>query len=147
LAKKSSHPGCSVGHRTREHVYQEIEQMLGVVPTFVKSIPDATLELEWELLKRVQLAEGPIPNKYRELIGLGIAAVIKCRYCMFFHTEGAKLNGATDAEIEDALHYTKSSVGWSAYISGQQTDFEQFKKEVLQISQHVRSMQQPASAA
>jgi len=117
------------------------------VPTFVKSIPDATLDLEWELLKRVQLADGPIPNKYRELIGLGIAAVIKCRYCMFFHTEIAKLNGATDAEIEDALHYTKSSVGWSAYISGQQTEFEQFKKEVVQISQHVRSMQQRASAA
>ena len=147
MAQQSSHPGCSVGHRTREHVYQDIEQTLGVVPTFVKSIPDATLELEWELLKRVQLVDGPIPNKYRELIGMGIAAVIKCRYCMFFHTEVAKLNGATDAEIEDALHYTKSSVGWSAYISGQQTDFEQFKKEVLQISQHVRSMQQPASAA
>lgn len=144
---QSSHPNCSVGHRTREQVYQDIEQTLGVVPTFVKSLPDATLELEWELLKRVQLADGPIPNKYRELIGLGIAAVIKCRYCMFFHTEAAKLNDATDAEIEDALHYTKSSVGWSAYISGQQTDFEQFKKEVLQISKHVRSMQQRASAA
>ena len=140
MAQQSSHPGCSVGHRTREQVYQDIEQTLGVVPTFVKSMPDATLELEWELLKRVQLMDGPIPNKYRELIGLGIAAVIKCRYCIFFHTEVAKLNGATDAEIEDALHYTKSSVAWSAYISGQQTDFEQFKKEVLQISKHVRSM-------
>jgi AhpD family alkylhydroperoxidase len=106
-----------------------------------KSIPDSSLELEWRLFKKVQLEEGSIPNKYRELIGVAISAVTKCRYCALFHTEIAKLNGATEAEIEDAVHYAKSSAGWSTYINGLQLDFEKFKAEVMQACQHVRSTQ------
>jgi len=124
----------------REEIYKEIEGMLGLVPSMFTSIPDSSLELEWQLFKRVQFDEGPIPNKYRELIGVAISAVTKCRYCSFFHTEIAKLNGATEAEIEDAVHYAKSSAGWSTYINGMQLDFEKFKKEVLQACEHARSM-------
>lgn len=130
----------------REQVYKDIEATLGVVPTFMKSIPDSSLELEWNLFKRTQLEESPVPNKYRELIGLGIAAVIKCRYCMYFHTEAAKLNGATEAEIEDAVHFAKATAGWSTYISGMQTDFEQFKKEVQHVCKHVRAAQASQAA-
>ncbi len=125
----------------RQQVYDQIKEMFGLVPGFFKAIPDSSLEMEWNLFKRVQFDEGPIPNKYRELMGLAIAAVTKCRYCAFFHTEAARLNGATDAEIEDAVHFAKSSAGWSAYINGLQTEFEQFKDEVLQICEHVRSLQ------
>jgi AhpD family alkylhydroperoxidase len=124
----------------RKDVYKEIEGMLGVVPSMFKSLPDSSLELEWQLFKRVQFDEGAIPNKYRELIGVAISAVTKCRYCSFFHTEVAKLNGATEAEIEDAVHYAKSSAGWSTYINGLQLNFDTFKKEVLQACEHVRSM-------
>jgi AhpD family alkylhydroperoxidase len=125
----------------REEIYKEIEHTLGLVPSFFKAIPDSTLELEWELFKKVQLEESPIPNKYRELIGLAIAGVTKCRYCALYHTEAARLFGASEEEIEDALHYAKSSAGWSAYINGLQLDFEEFKDEVLQICEHVRSAQ------
>jgi AhpD family alkylhydroperoxidase len=124
----------------RKDVYKEIEGMLGVVPSMFKSLPDSSLEMEWQLFKRVQFDEGAIPNKYRELIGVAISAVTKCRYCSFFHTEVAKLNGATEAEIEDAVHYAKSSAGWSTYINGLQLNFDTFKKEVLQACEHVRSM-------
>jgi len=55
-----------------------------------------------------------------------------------YHTEVAKLNGATDAEIEDAVHYAKSSAGWSAYINGMQIDYDQFHKEVLSACDHAR---------
>jgi AhpD family alkylhydroperoxidase len=92
------------------------------------------------LFKRVQFDEGAIPNKYRELIGVAISAITKCRYCSFYHTEVAKLNGATDAEIEDAVHFAKSSSGWSTYINGLQVDYEVFKKEILQACEHVRSV-------
>jgi AhpD family alkylhydroperoxidase len=122
----------------RKEVYAEIEKTLGVVPSFLKELPDSTLEMEWRLLVRSQMEEGPIPNKYRELIGVGISATTKCRYCSFFHTEFARLNGATEAEIEDAVHYAKSSAGWSAYINGIQADYDTFKGEVLKICDHVR---------
>jgi AhpD family alkylhydroperoxidase len=126
---------------TRQEVYHEMEETLGVVPTMFKSLPDSSLGLEWQLFKRLQLEESAIPNKYRELIGLGIAGVTKCRYCAFYHTEVAKLFGATDEEIEDALHFAKSSAGWSTYLNGLQLDYEQFKDEILQACEHVRSAQ------
>lgn len=129
--------------RSRQEIYKDIEATLGIVPTFMKMIPDNSLELEWELMKQVQMAPGAIPNKYRELIGVAVAAATKCQYCAYFHTQFAKLNGATDAEIEDALHYAKSSTGWSTYINGSQADYDQFCKEVDQICAHVRT----ASAA
>jgi AhpD family alkylhydroperoxidase len=126
---------------TRKEVYNEIKETFGLVPSMFKALPGSSLELEWQLFKRVQMEEGPIPNKYRELIGLALAGVTKCRYCAFYHTEVAKLFGATEEEIEDALHFAKSSAGWSAYINGLQLDFDQFKDEVLQACEHVRSNQ------
>jgi AhpD family alkylhydroperoxidase len=126
---------------TRKQVYKEIEETFGLVPTMFKSIPDSSLELEWKLFKQVQLEESPIPNKYRELIGVAISGVTKCRYCAFYHTEVAKLFGATDEEIEDAVHYAKQTAGWSTYVNGMQLDLEQFKDEVLQACEHVRSAQ------
>jgi AhpD family alkylhydroperoxidase len=125
----------------RNEVYKDIEETFGLVPGFFKMIPDSSLELEWKLFKRVQLEEGPIPNKYRELIGLGIASASKCRYCALFHTEAARLNGATDAEIEDAVHFAKSSAGWSAYINGLQVDYDEFKDEIKRIGEYLRSKQ------
>jgi AhpD family alkylhydroperoxidase len=125
----------------REDIYQQIKEMFGVVPEMFKVVPDSSLEMEWQLFKRVQFDEGPIPNKYRELIGVAVSAIAKCHYCSFYHTEVAKLNGATDAEIEDAVHYAKSSAGWSTYVNGLQLDFNQFKNDVLNACKHVRSLQ------
>ena len=125
----------------RMKIYGEIEDTLGLVPTMFKSIPDRALELEWNLFKLIQLDDGAIPQKYRELMGIAISGVTKCRYCTFFHTEVAKLHGATDAEIQEAVHFGKQTAGWSAYVNGLQLDYAQFTKEVERVCQHVRSQQ------
>jgi hypothetical protein len=39
------------------------------------------------------------------------------------------------------LHFAKSSAGWSTYVNGLQLDFGQFKDEILQACEHVRSTQ------
>lgn len=131
--------------KSRAEIYKEMESTLGLVPTFMKSIPDSTLELEWELMKRVQMEPGPIPNKYRELIGVAVSAATKCEYCIIFHTEFARVNGATEEEIEDALHYTKSTTGWSTYINGSQIDIDVFRDEVKAIAEHLRSQSDSGS--
>lgn len=131
----------------RNSIYREMKDALGKVPGFLKLLPDSTLGVEWELFKKTQMEEGPIPNKYRELIGVAISGVTKCRYCAFYHTEMAKLNGATEAEIEDAVHYAKGSAGWSTYINGMQVDFEEFKRDVLDVCSHVRKTQAGRMAA
>jgi len=133
-------------NKSRAEIYAEMKSMLGLVPSFFKSIPDSTLGLEWELIKRVQMEPGPIPNKYRELIGVGVSAATKCEYCTFFHTEMARLNGATDAEIEDALHYAKSTTGWSTYINGSQADLAQFRSEVKAIVEYLQKQSAAAES-
>ena len=122
----------------RQEVYKEMEEMFGLVPSFFKLIPDASLEWEWKLFKQVQFDPGAVPNKYRELIGVAVSAVTKCRYCTLFHTEAAKLNGATDAEIEEAVHFAKSSAGWSTYLNGMQIDYDQFRSEMKSVSEYLR---------
>lgn len=126
---------------TRKQVYQDIEGTLGAVPSFFKVLPDSSIAEEWELYKRVELEETAIPNKYKELIGLAVAAAIKCKYCTYFHTEAAKLMGATEEEIEDALHMAKNTSGWSTYINGMQLDYEQFQKEVQEAVKYIREQQ------
>ena len=143
---QADEPAAGAG-ADRAGIYAEIESTLGLVPTFLKSIPDDTLGLEWELMKRVQMAPGAIPNKYRELIGVATAAATKCEYCIYFHTEFARLNGATDAEIEDAIHYAKSAAGWSTYIHGTQADLQVFKDEVQGIVKHLQDKSAAAGAS
>lgn len=123
----------------RQRVYADVEAAFGFVPGFLKSIPDVSLEHEWNTLKTVQMIPGAIPNKYRELIGLAVAASRGCQYCTYFHTQFARLNGATDAEIEDAVHFAKSNMGWSTYLNGMQYDYEQFKRDVDRICDHARA--------
>lgn len=126
---------------TRQEVYRDIEKTLGKVPSFFKLVPDRSLELEWKLFKTLQLEDSPIPHKYRELIGVAISAVTKCRYCSFYHTEVAKLFGASNDEIEDAVHYAKSSAGWSTYLNGMQVDYDQFTRELVESIEYVKNSQ------
>jgi len=131
---------------SREKIYAEMKEMLGLVPSFFKSIPDSTLELEWELFKRMDVEEGLIPAKYRELMNLAIASATKCRYCTLFHSEMARVCGATDAEIEEAVHVTKASIGWSTYINGMQVDFDLFRKEVKQVVDYIKAQEAKKAA-
>lgn len=64
----------------------------------------------------------------------------------FFHTEAAKLFGATDEEIQEAVHYAKHSVGWSAYANGMQIDYDEFADELEKIGDFL-TKQPPATTA
>ncbi|MCX3063624.1 carboxymuconolactone decarboxylase family protein [Streptomyces beihaiensis] len=82
----------------------------------------------------------PIRNaRSKELIGIGIHAETKCRYCTLFHTEAAKLFGATDEEIQEAVHFAKYTVGWSTYLNGMREDYDTFAREVQLIKEHLES--------
>ena len=122
---------------SRQDVHKEMKEMFGTVISFVDEIPDAFIDAEWDLMKRVQFGATLIPNKYKELIGLSVAAVTRCRYCTLFHTEAAKLFGATEAEIEEAVHYTKIVSGWSVYINGLQIDYQAFADEVGRVVSYI----------
>ena len=123
----------------RTDVQREMKEMFGEVIAFIDQIPDAFIDSEWDLIKRLQFGQTLIPNKYKELIGLGASAATKCRYCVLFHTECAKLFGATDEEVEEAVHYTKLVLGRSAYINGMQVNYDEFRAQVERVVEHVKA--------
>lgn len=124
--------------RSRAQVEKEMKEALGLVPSFFKRIPEDYLDFEWELFKRMQLGETLIPNKYKELMGVALHAETKCRYCTLFHTEAARLFGATEEEIQEAAHYAKMSLGWSAYLNGMQQDYDMFAEELERITNYIK---------
>ena len=117
----------------KAEVVTEIEGMFKFAPDWIKAIPESAVGDVWGVLKDVQLQKTAIPNKYKELIGLAVAATIKCRYCIFFHTEAAKANGATDDEIKEALLMGGATNLFSTWINGSEYDFDKFKKETLKM--------------
>lgn len=124
---------------TSEEILQEVEKTLGVVPTFLRELEHDSVALEhsWELVKKFILGESLIPAKYRELMGIAVAAALHCRFCVTFHSGVAKLFGATEEEIKEAAFLAKHTAGWSAFVDGRLADIGQLEKELAKIAQHM----------
>jgi AhpD family alkylhydroperoxidase len=110
---------------------QDIKATFGMVPTFLKAFPDAALAPAWTQMKDVQLNPNTtIPSKYKELIGLAVAAQIPCRYCVVFHTGAAKLNGATERELKETLAEAALTRYFSTVLNGYGQDEASFRREI-----------------
>jgi AhpD family alkylhydroperoxidase len=68
-----------------------------------------------------------------------VSGATRCKYCALFHTEAARLFGATDAEISEASMMGALSMCGSTFINAQQIDFEKFRRETKDIINHVKS--------
>ena len=111
--------------------YRDIEQTLGSVPSFFKAFPESGIAGAWAEFKSVQLnPKTELSGKVKELIGLAVAAQVPCSYCVYFHTAAAKANGATDAEIREAIAMASIVRHWSTVLNGAQVDLATFKGEV-----------------
>src|ERR687898_634740 len=123
----------------RQAVDRDIQETLGLVPEFFERVPDYLLPAEWASFKSLVLSdETALPNKYKELIGLGVSGATRCRYCAYFHTEAARLFGATDEEIVEASLVAKNTMAWSTYLNAMQFDYDEFVREFDRIAEHVR---------
>jgi len=121
-----------------EDTIEDIKQTFGIVPGFMKAIPKDVLMQDWPLMKKYQLGESKIPAKYREFIGLAIAANIKCPYCSLMHTAMATGYGATDDEIAEVAFLASLTSRWSAMLHALQYNYDTFTKEVHQIGEHAK---------
>ena len=132
----------------RQAVDRDIEETLGLVPEFFERVPDYLLPTEWASFKSLQLSDQTaIPNKYKELIGLAVSGATRCRYCAYFHTEAARLFGATDDEIVETALISKNTMGWSTYLNTLQFDYDTFVDEFDQIAAHVREQMAAGATA
>jgi AhpD family alkylhydroperoxidase len=117
---------------------REIEQAFGQVPKWIDQLPETALGGFWGLFRDFYLAETLIPNKYKELIGLAVSGATRCRYCVLFHTEAARLHGATDAEIAEASMMGGVTMCGSTFLNAQGVDYEQFRRETKEIVAYVK---------
>lgn len=112
----------------------DIGKTLGFVPQFFLKFPEEALPGAWNEMKTLQLNPNTaLPGRSKELIGLAVAAQIPCHYCIYAHTEFAKLNGATDAEITEAIAMASLTRDLSTLLNGMQVDESQFRKDVDHI--------------
>ena len=115
---------------TAQSTYRDIEQTLGSVPSFFKAFPESGIAGAWGEFKSVQLnPKTKLDGKTKELIGLAVSAQIPCQYCVYFHTAAAKLNGATDDEVREAVAMSAIVRHWSTVLNGMQVDLAGFKRE------------------
>jgi AhpD family alkylhydroperoxidase len=110
---------------------KDMTQMLGAPPEFLKRFPEAGRAGAWRQFRDVQLnPSSAVSNKVKELTGLAVASQIPCRYCVIAHTEFAKLAGATDGEINEAIGMAALTRNMSTMLNGLQIDEGQFRKDV-----------------
>ncbi len=122
----------------------DIQKTLGFVPQFFMKFPEGMLAGSWEEMKTLQLnPHTALAGRTKELIGLGVAAQIPCRYCIYAHTSFARLNGASDTEIGEAVAMAALTRHWSTYLNGIQTDEAKFRGEIAKI---VESVKHPSAA-
>ncbi len=132
-----------------QSTYQDIQKTLGLVPTFMKAYPESGLSAAWNEMKSVELTSNTVlPKRLKELIGLAVAAQIPCKYCIYFHTESAMLNGASENEIKEAIAMSAATRHWSTYINGIQYNEADLRNEVDKVMSFVKSeMNKPIKEA
>jgi AhpD family alkylhydroperoxidase len=119
-------------------IREEIKQAFGKIPGWVEQMPPTLLEGFWSTMRDFHLGETTIPNKYKELIGLAVSGATRCKYCTLFHSEAAKLFGATDDEIREAAAMAAHTMSASTFVNTMQIDYEVFRRETLDAIAYVR---------
>jgi len=117
----------------------DIARTLGFVPQFFSKLPALALPGAWEEMKTLQLnPHTALGGRTKELIGLAVAAQVPCRYCIVAHTEFARLNGASEEEIGEAVAMAAITRHWSTVLNGIQTDETKFRAEIARVIGNVK---------
>ncbi len=106
--------------------------------TFPTHALKSTMEAEGVMVGK----DAKLDAKTRELIALGVAAQIPCEYCVYVHNKNARAEGASEAEIREAVATAAHVRHWSTVLNGMGYDFEAFKAEVDKM--HAPSAPNPA---
>ena len=115
---------------------QDIQNYWGAVPDVMKRFPEVALAGAWRELRDVEMNPNTkLSDKHKSLIGLAVASQVPCRFCIHADTEFAKLNGATPAEIDEAIAMAALTRHWSTFLNGMMIDERAFMKDVDRLVQ------------
>lgn len=111
-------------------VYKDVAQSFGFVPEFIKRFPPEALPGAWLNMRDVEMNPATaISGKVKNLISLAVSSQIPCRYCIVADTEFAKLEGATDREIAEAVATGAMVRQYITMIEGLQVDEKAYRRD------------------
>lgn len=114
--------------------FKDIEKTMGSVPGFLKSFPSFAVAGAWRAMKDLGMNSMTAINpREKELISLAVAAQVPCDFCIYYHTEAAFLNGASEAELKEAIAMASVTRHWSTVLNGMQINEKKFKMEADKI--------------
>jgi AhpD family alkylhydroperoxidase len=126
--------------------YEEIRQVFGSVPDFLAKFPREGIAGAWREMRDVEMNPSSALNqKEKSLIGVAVASQVPCRFCLAADTEFAKMAGATERELSEAVAMAAITRHWSTMLHGQQTDENAFRRDIDRIVRNVKK-QQPQQA-
>ena len=102
-----------------DKAYKDIKQALGVVPTFVKAVPDEAVGAAWDEWSAIEISSNTaLPGKTKELIALGIAHITQCPWCIDAHVKKAEKAGATEQELAEVIFVAMAMASGAAWSHG-----------------------------
>ena len=100
-------------------------------PRFYKdTYPEHALKSRLEAEAVLSGDAASLDAKTRELIALGVAALVPCAYCVYYHDKAARAQGASEAEIREAVATAAHVRHWSTVLNGMAYDFDAFRAEL-----------------
>lgn len=111
-------------------VLKDAEQSFGFVPEFVKRYPAEALPGAWMAFRAVEMdPQTALSGKVKSLVSLAVASQIPCRYCVIADSEFAKLEGATDREITEAIAMAAMARQHITLVEGLQIDERAYRRD------------------
>lgn len=109
----------------------DIAATLGPNAIELRVYPDAFIASTWAQNRAWLIdQDATIPPKYRALIGLAVSSQIPCAYCIYANTSDARVFGATDEEIKEAIMFAAMTRQGSTIMNGNMVDMEEFKAAI-----------------
>jgi AhpD family alkylhydroperoxidase len=121
----------------RQQILEQAEQNFGLVPDFLREMPDAALEQYWATLNWV-MSDTELSARDKALVAFGAASAIHCAYWVPFHSAQFALNGMTDEHIKEASWVVQSVTGASAYLYGVDYSNEKFREELRAMVEYIK---------
>lgn len=123
---------------------QDIRQTFGFEPEFLQRFPEAARAGAWKTMRDVEMSPNTaLSGKYKSLVGLAVSSQIPCRYCIIADTEFSKLDGATEAEITEAIAMAAFTRHMSTLLNGMRVDPEQFKADLARMVKGTQAAKSP----
>jgi AhpD family alkylhydroperoxidase len=115
----------------------EMEELAGTALGVLDRVPDELVDAEWRRLRQWLFHETLIPSRYKALIGVAVAASLRCPYAARLQSELARVHGASEAELAEAVQHAALGAGWGVRLSGLEVSPADFAAEVEKVVGHL----------